>query len=151
MALASEENEWILHGVANGPVWFETIKEAAFTAAFCAACTIGVAGLNHVLCRKVPAYRRANAAMTTAIDYAPQTTLATTAAFGLYGVAFVALAARSHGASLTSPMGVVLITHWGVANLTMQIIAGRFIGHAVAAAWFGSDALNAKQKQSGDN
>lgn len=134
------EVQTLVFGVpATGSEWLGALYDCAQTVAISAGLTIGIAGLNHLLCRKLHAYRRANAAITTAIDFAPKTTLASTVAFGLFGAVLIG----ERGVSLRplSTFTMFFILHWSVSTVMLTSIAGRFVGHTLAAAWFGMDKL----------
>lgn len=141
-SLSPEEQSIIVSQPASAGDWTNAIFDSARTAVVCAAFTVGVAGVNHLLCRKVLTYRQANAAVTTAIDFAPNTTLASTVAFGLYGVALVAANSPPPPVSVFT---MLFITHWSVGTVALQSMAGRFVGHAVAASWFGVEKLRQRQ------
>lgn len=142
--LSPEEQATIVQVPASGADWSMALRDLLQSIFLCATFTAGVAGLNHVLTRTITPYRRANAAVTTAIDYAPTTTLAATAVFGVYGVALVA---ANRPPPPLSVFSVLFITQWSVGTITLQSMAGRFVGHAVAASWFGIDKLRQRQQQ----
>lgn len=142
--LSPEQQSAVVQVAASGADVAMALRDFFQTALYCAAFTAGVAGLNHVLTRSVVQYRQVNAAVTKAIDYAPNTTLATTVVFGGYGAVLVAINRPPPPLSVFS---VLFISQWSVGTIVLQSLTGRFLGHAAAASWFGIDKLRQRQQQ----
>jgi len=144
--LSPEARTAVLNAPATSADWSAVEVDLLKIAKVTALLTAWLVGTNVLLTRLLPPYRRANAAITAATRFAPQTTLAATAVGGAVGVLECVLGGIKIASSPPplSVHSVRVLTLWSLGTMSVCTVAGRFIGYAAAASWFGMDNMRGR-------